>query len=79
MLANALACHLNKRLLVVNFGSLGDKLGEVLRFIFREAKLNNAVLFFDECEAIFESRDKVKADQAAILTSVNLFMIFFRI
>ena len=32
-------------------------LQELLRFLFREAKIHNAVLFFDECEPLFESRD----------------------
>lgn len=62
-----------QKLLLVNFGNLGDKSGgerlgdrrgtdradihslafgcaAKLRFIFREAKINDAVLFFDECE-----------------------------
>ena len=28
-----------------------------MKFLFREAKIHNAVLFFDECEYLFESRD----------------------
>ncbi len=32
-------------------------LQELLRFLFRESKIHNAVLFFDECESLFESRD----------------------
>merc|ERR1712137_1149677 len=53
MMANALAAHLGKRLLLINFGNIQDKTGEKLRFIFREARINNAVLFFDECESMF--------------------------
>ena len=29
---------------------------ELLKFLFREAKIHNAILFFDECEVLFESR-----------------------
>ena len=32
--------------------------GENFKFIFREAKINDAILFFDKCEAIFETREK---------------------
>ena len=28
-----------------------------MRFLFREAKIHNAILFFDECESLFETRD----------------------
>lgn len=30
---------------------------ELLCFLFREAKIHNAVLFFDECETLFETRE----------------------
>ena len=33
------------------------KADENFKFIFREAKINDAILFFDECEGIFESRE----------------------
>ncbi len=57
MLANALANHVDKRVLLVNFRTLGP-IGEVaLRYLFREARLQNAVLFFDECEEMFGQRD----------------------
>lgn len=57
MMANALANHLEKRLLLVNFPSLGHNSSEVLQFLFREARIQDAVLFFDECEGIFRERD----------------------
>ncbi len=34
------------------------KADENFKFIFREATINDAILFFDECESIFESREK---------------------
>ncbi len=57
MLANAIANHLGKKILLVNFPSLGGMVSDlVIKYIFREAKVNNAILFFDECEEIFKSR-----------------------
>ena len=32
--------------------------GAICKLVFREAKINDAVLFFDECESIFKTRDK---------------------
>jgi SpoVK/Ycf46/Vps4 family AAA+-type ATPase len=57
MMANALANHLGKRLLLVNFPSLGHNSSDALQFLFREARIQDAVLFFDECEGIFRERD----------------------
>ena len=57
MFANALANHLHKKLLVVNVGTFGRIDSEAFRFLFREAKLQDAIVFFDECEPLFESRD----------------------
>lgn len=63
MTVNAVAHHLKKRVLLVDFPSLQGKNrdgGEVdadLRGLFREADMSNAVLFFDECETIFRQRD----------------------
>ncbi|KEG11353.1 AAA ATPase [Trypanosoma grayi] len=59
MLANAVAYELHKRILLVNLLQFKSdvKAPEMLRFILREAKLNDAMVFFDECESIFESRE----------------------
>ena len=48
--------------------------GENFKFIFREAKINDAILFFDECEAIFESRDKGNHDVNTLLTEIERLM-----
>ena len=59
MMANAIAHHLAKKILLINYPSLGqNEAGENIRFIFREAKINDALLFFDECESLFEDRKK---------------------
>ena len=53
-----------KKVLLVDFAGLSGRRegsGELdadLRGLFREAHLSNAVLFFDECEAVFRSRDR---------------------
>lgn len=58
MLANALATKLNKKVLLINFPTLGtNESGAIIKLIFREAKIHNAILFFDECESLFRSRD----------------------
>ncbi|KAL3657465.1 hypothetical protein V7S43_017604 [Phytophthora oleae] len=63
MTVNAVADHLKKRVLLVDFPSLQGKRQEGvetdadLRGLFREADMSNAVLFFDECENIFRQRD----------------------
>ncbi len=63
MTVNAVAKHLNKRVLLVDFPSLHGKrqsdndLDADLRGLFREADVSNAVLFFDECESIFKTRE----------------------
>lgn len=66
MTVNAVAKELKKKVLLVDFTSLinrrqssggGGGDAEVdLKGLFREAKMSNAVLFFDECETIFRSR-----------------------
>lgn len=70
-LANAIANHLQKKILLINFGSLGDKIGDILKFIFREAKINDALLFFDECESFFETRDKFGSNIQPFLTELE--------
>ncbi len=84
-----MANHLQKKVLLINFPSLGSiSAGENFKFIFRyikkkitlfhsiylyyyrEAKINDAILFFDECESIFESRDNKNYDVNMLLTEV---------
>lgn len=64
MTVNALATELKKKVLLCDFNSLMNKKDssssdiEVdLKGLFRESKLSNAVLFFDECEHIFKNRN----------------------
>ena len=87
MMANALANKLNKKVcvcviicsyycyhqvLLINFPSLGDmSAGENFKFVFREAKIHDAILFFDECESIFETREKGTYDVSTLLTEIE--------
>ena len=65
MTVNAIAKKMSKKVLLVDFASLTAKSGQGgggdldadLRGLFREANMSNAVLFFDECEAMFRSRN----------------------
>ena len=58
MMANALATLLGKKVLLINFPTIGlNSADEILKLLFREAELNDAVLFFDECDGIFQDRD----------------------
>ena len=60
------------QVLLINFPSLGSmSAGENFKFIFREAKINDAILFFDECEAIFESREKGSHQVNLLLTEIE--------
>ncbi|PXF46186.1 Protein SAV [Gracilariopsis chorda] len=61
LFANALASYLNKKLLVVDFASLNNSKHsneEAYRIVFREAKVHGAIVFMDECDELFESRDR---------------------
>lgn len=61
LFANALASHLNKKLLVVDFNSLNNSKhsnSDAYRIVFREAKIHGAIVFMDECDELFESRDR---------------------
>jgi len=71
MMANALANHLGKRLMLVNFPSLGFPPDDALRSIFQAARIHDAVLFFDECEEIFASRDAGNVTLSMLLTEIE--------
>lgn len=63
---------LGRRILLVNYPSLGGGFADqVIKFIFREAKLTDAILFFDECESIFQSRDYGNSSINLLLTEIE--------
>eukprot|EP01065_Artemidia_motanka_P012879 TRINITY_DN17102_c0_g2_i1.p1 TRINITY_DN17102_c0_g2~~TRINITY_DN17102_c0_g2_i1.p1 ORF type:complete len:1017 (+),score=196.23 TRINITY_DN17102_c0_g2_i1:457-3051(+) len=60
MMANALANHLGKKLLLVTLPLFSENPPDALRQVFREAAIQDAIVFFDECDALFETREKSK-------------------
>ena len=80
MTANAIAANLGKKLLLVNFPLLnrqhGKDDGHETKFqsIFREAELSDAIIFFDECEALFSKRSSGgSSDTTELLTELERF------
>ena len=72
MMANALANTLGKKVLMINFPTLGaNTAGAILKLVFREAKIHDAVLFFDECESIFMDRTKGNLQVNTVLTELE--------
>ncbi len=61
MLANAISNHLDKKILLFNFNNLSQMHSmldeqQVFSILFREARMNDAILFFDEAEDILQNR-----------------------
>ena len=75
MMAHAVADHLGKRVLNVDIPTFVDH-AEAMRFLpglFREARMQDAILFFDECEALFASRRQGNALMTLLLTEIERF------
>jgi SpoVK/Ycf46/Vps4 family AAA+-type ATPase len=72
MLANGVATKLNRKILLINFPTLGgNSAGRIIKLIFREAKIHNAIIFFDECESLFQSREKGSSNVNMLLTEIE--------
>ena len=75
MTAHAVAHAMEKRVLNVDIPTFVEN-REAERFLpglFREARLQDAVLFFDECEVIFSSRRQGNALMTLLLTEIERF------
>ncbi len=75
MTAHAIAHHIGQRVLNVDIPTLAEHC-DALRFLpglFREARLQNALLFFDECEMLFSSRRNGNALMTPLLTELERF------
>jgi SpoVK/Ycf46/Vps4 family AAA+-type ATPase len=68
MLANAIATSRRQPVLLANFSRLS---ANDVRAVFRIARLNRALLFFDECEGIFQSRG-LGGDVQALLAEMEM-------
>ena len=74
MTAHGLANHLGKKLLTIGLSSFPEEISfsDFLKFLFRECKIHNAILFFDECELLFHSRDISRNDiLSSLLTDIE--------
>ena len=78
LMVNALAAHLQKRVLLVNFKTLyhqgegHEEDGSNVLKLFREAEMSDAVLFFDECESLFAQRGSGGSSElTALLTAME--------
>ncbi|MBA2661308.1 MAG: ATP-binding protein [Bradymonadaceae bacterium] len=75
MTAHAVAKHMEKRVLNVDMPTFAAH-HEAERFLpglFREARLQNAVLFFDECEVFFADRRMGNSLMTILLTEIERF------
>ena len=75
MTAHGLAAHVGKRLLNVDIPTFLEHADgqHFLPSLFREARLQDAVLFFDECEALFASRRRGNLLMNVLLTELERF------
>jgi len=75
MAAHAIAAKLGKRVLTVDIPTFTAhaEAGRFIPGLFREARLQDAVLFFDECESLFESRTRGNNLMTILLTEVERF------
>jgi SpoVK/Ycf46/Vps4 family AAA+-type ATPase len=74
MTAKAIANHLGKRLLLVDPQQIFDLKRPVednLADLFREARLQNAIVFFDECEGILSHRQLGNPQLSLILSAIE--------
>ena len=70
MMVNAAVNSLGKKVLLVDMQKLSSTEGNAVAELFQEAELSDAVLFFDECEAVFSQRGTMLN---TLLTSIERF------
>ena len=61
MLAHALATGLNKELLSVNMdraSNMNTSSEDLIKYLFKEAKLSDGIVFFDECDEMFHANSR---------------------
>lgn len=75
LLAKAIAHELGRPLLQVDGHQLGDRsrLEGELDMVLREARLQRAILFFDECEELFANRLQGNARLVPLLSTLDAF------
>ena len=75
MTAHGIARHMGKQVLNVDIPTFVDhrEADHFLPALFREARLQDSLLFFDECEALFASRRHGNALMNVLLTEIERF------
>lgn len=75
MTAHGIARHMGKRVLNVDIPTFVDhrEADHFLPALFREARLQDAMLFFDECDSLFASRRHGNALMNVLLTEIERF------
>lgn len=72
LMAHAIANYMKKKILLVNMPSCYIRdMEKMVKIIFREATVNNAIIFFDECEDFLRSRNYGNSDVKIILTEIE--------
>lgn len=74
--ARALAHHLGLRLLLVDssrLASAGGQFDQSIENLLREAKLQRAILFFDECEGLFAAHNRFGGHIPSLLQALERF------
>lgn len=72
MLAHALAASLNKELLTVNMELASQHRAsseDLIKYLFKEAKLTDGIVFFDECDESFHDRTRRESIWKALVPS----------
>jgi SpoVK/Ycf46/Vps4 family AAA+-type ATPase len=75
MMAHAIASKLEKKILNVDIPTFieSKNTDRFLPGLFRQARLHDAILFFDECEVIFGSRSQGNIIMTQLLTEIEAF------
>ncbi len=77
LFANALASYMGRKVLLIDVNSLerSQKMSDAenLRIIFREARVQNAIVFMDECDGLLQSRMEGGSRVATILHEMETF------
>ena len=71
MLAHALATHLDKELFSVDMehaSNPGASSEDLIKYLFKEAKLNDGIVFFDECDEVFRANT---SDSRSLLIEIE--------
>ena len=78
MMAHAIAHSVDRDLFTVNMTSANDEwmdIEDIIRYAFREARLSNGVVFFDECDDLFHEGSSLSRTLLIELEKANVITI----